>query len=425
MEKKLMFAMFIVVAIGLQITSAQFTISLPKISKIKTDKTKTGESNQQKSGQPDAAPTGDIETNPNAPANYDANLNVNDKAIAIDHFKDVESVKILARSGTAYKTAKLDEPDTIRWYSLNSVYPYFDKQAFDETMFDYKGYVAPYLSCYTKKHNIDEGKVKGDGFFGQSNFSNAEEARQELQANQSKLAELDSLIKSKFASAPNIFLPYEENPYIAAEIASQRGEYLNCVVAEVDSKPDFRLPVFLDFINKAKTEVDRYTPQDFLYLVSGGGNSDALLRAVSPKARAEWSKEWLKNDDSRKEFNAAWDELAKAAAKKIPMYKPSPKDFQFRYPAGEKLLMDYFKNSSTLKIFRTGTDTAGWDIQKDSSNFPSYRYKDVRVYLRDSSDDFPYCRVVTARVKQDYAGGGTYNPKIYRSSVSEEVVGCP
>ncbi len=411
----LSFAFLVVLAVGFQTASAQFTISIPKISKIKKD-----QSVQTQETTPD-----DVQTNPNAPTDYNANLNVGDQAVAVDNSGEAAAVKILAKSGTTYKTAKLKEPDAIQWFSLNSVYPYFDKQAFDETMFDYKGYVAPYLSCYAKKHNINEDKVKGDGFFSESNFSNAAEARKELQTDQPKLAQLDSLIKSKFANTPNVFLNYTENPAIAAEIASQRGEYLNCVVGEEDSKPDFRLPVFLDDIKKAQSEVDRYTPQTFLFLVSDGGDSNALLRAISPKAREEWSKEWLKNADSRKEFNAAWDELAKAAAKKIPTYKPSPKSFQFKYPAGEKLLMDSFKNASTLKIFRTGTDTAGWDIQKDSSNFPSYRYKDVRVYFRDPSADHPYCSVVTARVKQDYAGGGTYNSQIYRSSVSEEIFGCP
>lgn len=87
--------------------------------------------------------------------------------------------------------------------------------------------------------------------------------------------------------------------------------------------------------------------------------------------------------------------------------------------------MNYFKDTSTIKIFRIGVDSAGWDIQKDSYGLPSYRYKTARVYLRDSKDDHPYCRVVSARVKQDYAGGGTYSTETYRSSASEELVGCP
>ena len=413
-----------------QIISAQIIIGGIKIPKPKRpDKPNTNQTENKTesktSGGGESNKQEDVQTNPKAPADYNANLNVGDQAIAVDHFRDISAVKILAKTSTAYKTAKIKEPDAIQWYSFNSVYPYYDTTAFDDAMYKDGDYVKPYLSCYAKKHSIDAGEVKGDGFFGQSDFSNAAEARNNLQPNQPKLAELDGIFKSKLANTPNTFLYYKDNPAVIAEIAAQRGEYLNCVVAEADDKPDPRLSLFLDDIGKAQAEVDRYTPADFLYLVSAGANSEELLYAVSPKARAEFTKKVLKNEDSRKEFNAAWDKLAAAVAKKIPQYKPSADRFKFRYPAGEKLLMDYFKTPSTLKILRIGTDTTGWDIQKDSGNFPSYRYKDVSVYLRDSTDDFPYCKVVTARVKQDYAGGGTYNAKIYRSSASEEIVGCP
>jgi hypothetical protein len=88
--------------------------------------------------------------------------------------------------------------------------------------------------------------------------------------------------------------------------------------------------------------------------------------------------------------------------------------------------MGAIKNPASLKIFRVGTDTAGWNIEKGNNDLlPSYRYKTMRVYFRDPADDHPYCRVVSARIKQDYAGGGRYNSEVYRSSVSEEVFGCP
>jgi hypothetical protein len=61
------------------------------------------------------------------------------------------------------------------------------------------------------------------------------------------------------------------------------------VVGVEDEKPDFRLPVFLDDIKKAQGEAERYTPADYLYLVSAGGPSEALLRAVSRHAREEWA----------------------------------------------------------------------------------------------------------------------------------------
>jgi hypothetical protein len=370
----------------------------------------------------------DLQTNPEAPSGYNANLNVGDKAVAVDNSKEAAAVKIVGKSANGYKVAKISSPGDARWYSTNSVYPYFDVKAFEETMYDYKHFVVPYLECYGKKHNLEEDKVTTEGYnaFGARHFDNAQAAQKELQPEQAKLASLDAALKSKLGgAAPDTFLEYLENPAIVSEIAGQRADYLKCAVGVEDSKPDFRLAVFLSDIEKAQGEVDRYTPGDYLYLVSAGDASDELMRAVSKKAREEWSAKWLKDPASRAEFNEAWDKLAAAAAKKIPLYKPSAALFQFRYPAGEKLLSDAYKVGPTVKIFKIGTDTAGWSIQKDSSNFPTYRYKDVRVYLRDTSDDYPFCRVVSARVKQDYSGGGAYNPTVYRSSASQEVFGCP
>jgi hypothetical protein len=375
-----------------------------------------------------AAPQGDVQTNPSAPADYNANLNAGDQAVAVDRFRDVKVVRIVGKSGAAYKAADLKSPDSVQWYSVNSVYPYFDYQAFTEIMYDYKHFVTPYLPCYGKKHNLDAEKVTVEGYnaFGARHFSNAQDAQQTLQAEQPKLMELDSQLKSKLGSAaPNTFLEYLSNPAIVAEIVAQRADYLKCAVGVEDEKPDFRLPVFLSDIRKAQGEAERYAPGEYLYLVSAGGPSEQLLYAVSRRAREEWEQQWLKNPASRAEFDAEWDKLAAIASKKIPTYKPSAASYRFRDPAAEKMLMGALKNPSALKIFRIGTDTAGWEIQKDSDNLPSYRYKTMKVYFRDPNDDHPYCRVVSARIKQDYAGGGRYNSEIYRSSVSDEVFGCP
>jgi hypothetical protein len=417
--------------------SAQISIGGISVSKPKRpNKPGTSQSERTASNEADAGTSSgnaaitqeDVQTNPYAPTDYNANLNVGDEATAVDHFRDVEMVRVVAKSGAAYKVAKLNSPNSVQWYSVNSVYPYFDYRAFTEIMFNYKSQVTPYLPCYGKKHNLDSDKVTVEGYnaFGARHFDDAKDAQQTLQAEQPKLAELESLLKSKLGGvAPDTFLDYMNNPAIVAEIVAQRAEYLKCAVGVEDEKPDFRLPVFLSDIKKAQSEAERYAPGEYLYLVSAGGPSEALLRAVSPRAREEWAKQWLKNPAARGEFNAAWDTLTSTAARKLPSYKPSAASFQFRYPVGERLLMSSFKNPSTLKIFRIGTDTAGWNIQKDNDGIlPSYRYKTVRVYLRDPNDDHPYCRVVSARIKQDYAGGA-YNSEVYRSSVSEELYGCP
>jgi hypothetical protein len=388
--------------------------------------------NRTDTGTPDenaAATHEGVQTNPNAPTDYNANLNVGDQAVAVDRFRDVKVVRIAGKSGAAYKVAELNSPDSIQWYSANSVYPFFDYKAFTEIMYDYKHYVTPYLMCYGKKHNLDSDKVTVEGYnaFGARHFNDAKDAQRTLEAEQPKLTELDSQLKSKLGgAASNTFLEYLSNPAIVSEIVSERAEYLKCAVGVEDAKPNVALPVFLDDIKKAQGEAERYTPADYLYLVSAGGPSEQLLYAVSRRAREEWAQQWLKDPASRAEFDAEWDKLAATAAKKIPTYKPSAESFRFRFPAGERLLMSSLKNPSTLKIFRIGTDTSGWEIQKDNDDLlPSYRYKTLKVYFRDPADDHPYCRVVSARIKQDYAGGGAFNAEVYSSSVSEKIFGCP
>ena len=418
--------------------SAQISIGGITIPKSKRpNKPNTSQPERTTPNKTDAGTSGvnatgaqaDVQTNPNAPTDYNANLNVGDQAVAVDRFRNMEAVRIVAKSGAAYKVAELNSPNSIQLYSANSVYPYFDNRAFTELMFDYKHFVTPYLPCYGKKHNLDSDKVTVEGYnaFGARHFNDAQDAQRTLQAEQPKLIELESQLKSKLGGgAPNTFLEYLSNPAIVAEVVAQRAEYLKCAVGVEDEKPDVRLSLFLNDIKKAQGEAERYAPEEYLYLVSAGDSSEALLRAVSPRAREEWAKQWLKDPASRAEFDAEWDKLAAIARKKLPSYKPSAASFQFRYPAGERLLMSSFKNPSALKIFRIGTDTAGWDIQKDNDDvLPSYRYKTMRVYFRDPNDDHPYCRVVSARIKQDYAGGGTFNAEVYRSSVSEEIYGCP
>ena len=415
-----------------QVTIGGITIPKPK----RANKPKTSQPEGTTSNKTDAGARGgdtavapeDVQTNPNAPTDYNANLNVGDQAVAVGRFRDVKAVRIVAKSGAAYKVAELNSPDSVQWYSANSVYPYFDYKAFTEVMYNYKHYVTPYLQCYGKKHNLGETKVTEEGYnaFGARHFNNAQDAQKTLQTEQPKLEELDGELKSKLGgAAPKTFLEYLSNPAIVSEIVSQRAEYMKCAVGVEDAKPDIRLAVFMDDLHKAQEEAERYSPADFLYLVSAGGPSEQLLYAVSHRAREEWASQWLKNPDSRAEVAAEWDKLAAIASKKIPTYKPSAGSYRFRDPAGEKLLMGALKNPSTLKIFRIGTDTAGWEIQRDSNNFPSYRYKTMKVYFRDPADDHPYCRVVSARIKQDYAGGGRYNSEVYRSSVSEEIFGCP
>ena len=198
--------------------------------------------------------------------------------------------------------------------------------------------------------------------------------------------------------------------------------------AAVQKDPPGLLSYFLHEIAEAKNDVDIYDPAERQYLVKAV-QEEWLLRAVSPRARAEHATsdhyaEWRQANPGN-QLDAALDELAASVAKKLPSYKPAAAAFQFHNPVAEKLLMSYFKNTATMKIHRIGVGSAGWLIQKDSDGLPSYRYKFANIYFRDSSDDHPYCHRISVRVKQDYAGGGTYSTEIYRSSADDELFGCP
>lgn len=427
--------------ISAQINIGGYNITLPK-RKPKTEQPpspnqtatpnqttnqRVGDSAQSASKQSDDVELAseEINFNSNAPADYDANLKAGEPAIAVGRF-GIEPVTIVSRSGDIYKVRVTSLQNSLHLYKANSVYPNFDLQTFaGEVNFGYGRYLQPYLPCYAQKHNLSEEQTRKE-FYGGLGTNNPEIAKQLLQKNEPKLVEAGNLLKTKLSVRPNTYSSPGENPAVWDEITSNLDEYQKCVIDSIANKPSPILPIFLEDIQKAKSQVDRYQPGRNIYLVSAGAQSESLLRAVSPKAREEWSAKWLKNSSLRAKFNAAWDDLAASAKNKIPLYKPSVAGFQFRYPAGEKLLMDSFKNPSTLKILRIGTDTASWNIQKDNADLlPTYRYKDVRAYLRDSSDDHPYCKVVTARVKQDYSGGGTYNSTVYRAPVSEEIYGCP
>jgi hypothetical protein len=413
----LAFAFLILTAFGLQTASAQITIKIPDIPKVKKPKSEPPRS----TGGGGDVSASDRQPNPEAPPDYNANLNVNDMAIAIDHLRLLQAVRIVAKSGDRYKATAIESPNHTYWYSANSVYPYFDKDEFTGIKWGNTQYLAPYLECYAKKHNLELIKVTGDAFSA-PRYSNAKEMRQALQSEFPKLAEVESLLKSKLQSRPNTFLNYHENPAIWEDITAGRDEYLKCAVGEKESlraTESVWLRAHLEDIAKMQKQVDEQGD------INSATNFNYVLYAVSPRAREKWMKD-ANALDFKPNLDPALDALAASAAKKLPAYKPRAAAFQFRDPVAEKLLMGYFKNAATIKVHRIGLDTAGWQIQKDNYNlFPSYRYKTAYAYVRDSSDDHPYCHVVWATIKQDYAGGGRYSTETYRSSASEDLFGCP
>ena len=216
------------------------------------------------------------------------------------------------------------------------------------------------------------------------------------------------------------------------QTTTQTGDHQTTTQDQTNADPGL-LSLWLDDIKKIQDDVEEYTPETKLYLARRM-QDNYLLLAISKKAREKWGKDKQINDwrvaSPGNKLDAALDTLNTAVASKLAIYRPNNKFFQFRNPAAEKLVMDSLShtgtiNAATVKVYKIGTDTAGWNIQKDDSGFPSYRYKYASVYFRDTSEDHPYCHVVSVTVKQDYAGGGTYSTEIYRSSADENIFGCP
>jgi hypothetical protein len=191
-------------------------------------------------------------------------------------------------------------------------------------------------------------------------------------------------------------------------------------------EPNVGLDFHAQEIKKSTQEVNAYDP------VRGGNmvhesNDNYILFALSKKERDEWLARWktFQRGGVCDNIDPALDELAAAVAAKIGNSSPRAEDFKFHDPAAEKVLMTLFEGSKTIKVNKIGLDTAAWQIQKDDSGLPSYRYKDGYVWARDTAEDQPYCHLYSARIKQDYAGGGTYNTQIYRSSAQDRMIGCP
>ncbi len=182
----------------------------------------------------------------------------------------------------------------------------------------------------------------------------------------------------------------------------------------------------IEEIQKRQKQADEYDPADDAYFVSSS-NYDYLLFAVSPRAREKWMKDFGVldiRDTPNNRLDAALDALAASAAKKMPIYKPVPANFAFRNPAEEKMMKGTLKNLATLKALKIGLAQSNWLISKNDFGLPTARYKQGYIWVRDTADDHPYCRLYQINIIQDYAGGGTYGAS-YATFIDNTLFGCP
>jgi len=427
-------AFLILMAFGLQAASTQIAIKIPDIPGVKKPRREPPKMERtiEPAGQ---APAGDVETNSEAPPNYDANLNANDLAIAAtgnSFLGTLEPVRIISKSGGAYKTAHANSNQVV-WYSANAIFPFFDKNEFNSIRRDYKDDIMDFLGCYGKKHNLGSQKVTGveSGFRTVSYYGGSpDQMRRAVQAAHKRLAELETELKSRLKARPNTFLSYDKNPAIWEDIAANRDEHLRCALGTVPEK-SYADSVWVrahgDNIAEKQREVEAFDPNTKRYMVSTT-TYDYLLFAVSPRAREQWLKDANALDLRQSKYNTidpALDALAAAAAKKLPTYVPGPANFAFHNPIEERMMKGTLGDLAKLTIHKIGLAHNTWQISKDEYGLlPTSRFKRGYVWVRDTTDDHPYCHLYQINIIQDYAGGGTYGAS-YAKFLDNTLQGCP
>ncbi len=366
--------------------------------------------------------------NPAASPDFNANLKIGDKAIAVDKGNSLKTVKIYQVKDGLYQTGAIDiteweiknQPNALKWYKANSVYQYYDVADFNQKLGKYKSAVEVYILCFCQKYKFKLEIASGKSQWPTYYFKDDAEKQQEKK----KLDELWSIIEP-FGTLPNTFLPYDKNPAIWKLIAKDRAEYVECVSKVANPNTTRIVDFYLKEIAQAKTCAQNFNGGvEGLY---GSGSFEWMLRAVSIKARNEYiatQTGWNTDKDALAKINAALDELKPICQQKIPLLKMSDTYFKFHDAGCETVMKSYLKNPTTLKIYKIGISDSDWNIEKNNLGIILYRYKRGQMWVKNSADDHGFCKGLFFEIRQEYSGGGTYaGPKI--NTYHEELYGCP
>lgn len=364
----------------------------------------------------------EVQSNPNAPQDYDPNLRPGDMAIGVGERGTLEKMRIESKSGGVYKAMSQESPNPyVVYYRANSVYPYFDYDKLNGLVSDFRDALEPYIDCYSAKHGVAIEKLKGDGFRYDISWYDEKELKTKLESELPKLAQLESRLRSELRAFPNTYIDYAQNPAIVYEIAAQRNEYFQCVTnkkVSLRAEESVWLMAHRDGIRKVQKLVDEYDPATKSTM---GTYSEYALYAVSRKEREKWLRE--KNAMEFKEnVDALLAPLAASLAKRLPTY--IPKLYTVRNAAEEAMMRKVLTNTARYKIYGIGLEQSAWLVSKNSLGIPTARYKHGMIYLRDTESDHPYCYATYVNIIQDYTGGGTYGAS-YPKIVQDELVGCP
>jgi hypothetical protein len=215
-----------------------------------------------------------------------------------------------------------------------------------------------------------------------------------------------------------------ESPAEPSSEKTREADTKSAATSSASTQSDAWLEIILEEINKRKKEVESYDPSGGRQLVTMS-TPELFLPAISLRAREAYYKGVQTMNETRKSaLNPAFDSLAAAAVKKVPLYKPDGTIFAFRNPPGEQMMVRSLRNGAALRVHKIGLRESIWLIEKNEFGIPVDRYKHGYIWARDNSDDHPYCHLYTVFLQQNYAGGGTYG-QLFAKLSDDEIFGCP
>jgi hypothetical protein len=150
--------------------------------------------------------------------------------------------------------------------------------------------------------------------------------------------------------------------------------------------------------------------------------NEFLLAGISPKFRKDWFDSHRTQEKDLHCMTGIFDELAAAAKRTLPKYKP--RGYTHHDSDEEALILEAVKAElPDVDDLQIGVKSPSWMIEKRSNGIPDSRYKYGMAWIKSASHDDGYCRIAYVNIVQDYAGGESYGDSM-ANYISMEPAGC-
>lgn len=287
--------------------------------------------------------------------------------------------------------------------------------------------VLAYMECFDKKHNFPHNQYR----YGPTRqFKSNKEKVDTLTNEQAKLAQLERDLRA-IGVSESIGIASDasddlKNPAIWLDIASNRQQYLQCVLADVpkagecgklDDVNQVRVDLYKKDLNELLGDAKSFNGDRGWY--SPEFREDWFLAAISPSRRQKLA---TKYGELYPCISGLLDEIQAAAKISLPKY--TLYSYNFRNPAHERVIRSAISDLNQAKVFKIGFLESAWLIQKNSIGIPEKRYKHGAIWVKYPNWDHGYCNILWINVVQEYAGGGTWGAS-YGNFIRNEPAGCP